>query len=1374
MEHFIQRRNKWFKFDFKSIWMLLFVTLSFIQANAQTMIPMPGYASTYPGNSRGMWFQAPVGFYITGLRVPTDVGTGNSSIHLVRLTAAPPAYPTVTTAYTTLHYSQNVSGTAIIPVNIQINSGDYIGVLGVRDNGSGTGQTSYGPTGAQSSTIGGLPITLTRLGWQGSIITGPATDLWQEVAGSLGRVEVYYSLTPPGGAGSLLPPIASFFPSQSTTASIPLDTVWINSPYDLVATSTNTSRSYWDLPNEPNLLPGYNRGPVAFTSQQYIDTAKYNQKFRYTFTRRGFWPVRLLSINTIKRDSLRDSVTKFIWVDTPNTAPKPNFFAARRKVGIGDYASLVDITSNGPYQWYWTFDPQCNLCSTPPYFNNFFAGATDQNPLFFGGDPGKFTICLQAWNDRGWDTICKKDYIEVINSINICSGSGASKSSEKEGFMFGPSGAGLSYTRSQVSGCPGFLLEPCADSIVLWVERLKMLPTDTLVIHSGTSAAAPILRKIGGSSINVLPSSVLLNGIRGGSRLFVRFQLGSGSIPVPYDSAGFSIRWEALPASYGKPTASFTVQDTIFSLQPVTYTSTSTGVLMQYSWDTDGNNIYDSTGATVSRNFLITTPSFKKICLVAYNCIGSDTVCKYVLFLPTTQRPTPRFIANKVQGFNTDTFRFTDLSLYGPSSWKWTFTPGTAQYLMGTSSTSKNPVMRFTQRTKYTVKLVATNMYGSDSVTVTDYINIGAYDEPQCLSDINLADGSIGISRVKLETGIDTSTNATAPCFQLVGGTQAANLYRGKKHAVSVTRQSTSSPMDRKVWLDFNMDGLFTNDELVLSDMNAQVLTKYDTISVSPTQRLGSTRMRVGVTYANTQLNPSVVFLGVFRDYVVNFPEDTVRPAATLNGGTTIYAEIHKPFVDPGVTAFDNIEGNISNKYELYGSVDTSKVGPNYLKYIVRDYYNNVCDTLLRTVFVVLNQTGPSLTLNPTQQMYVEVYNKYNEPGYVAKDNQGNVISNQVIIRTDLDTAKLGSYTIYYTVIDAFGLGFVAERIVTVGDTTAPTITPKSNPYVQQVGSAIDLTKVVNVNDNYWPSNFLTTTIQGTVDVNSVGTYYVKYVARDNSGNVSKEETVRIDVKDTKPPVIKLNGITPMNHEVMTSFVDPGVLTTDNYWPANTIVVTKKGSVNTNVLGTYIIWYIAKDPSGNKDSVSRTVVVKDGTKPHVDLLGVTEVNLERWKVYVDAPVALVDNYNTDAQMRSTLVTVNSLPLNGDKKPWGDGLGLFSVRYTVTDLSGNVSDEAVRKINVVEPIGLNVLNIEKLMSVYPNPSNGLINMRLADAQSQDVNIFVYDMLGKLVQTQKMSKNNLQVQELDLTSQPKGFYLLRVQSGDQVYTRKIQIN
>jgi PKD repeat protein len=1194
------------------------------------------------------------------------------------------------------------------------------------------------------------------------------------------EIEVW-NAPPPGGGGPVLPPIANFFPSQATTSSTPTDTVWINSPYDLVSTSTNATRSFWDLPGENPLLPGYARGPVANTTQQYIDTAKYNTRFRYTYKRRGFWPVRLLAVSDVKRDSLRDSVVRFIYVDTPSTTPKPNFFAARRKVGIGDFASLVDITSGGPNQWFWTFDPPCNLCTTPPYFNNFFAGQTDQNPLFFGGDPGKFTVCLQAWNDRGSDTVCKKDYIQIINSINICSGSGASKSSEQEGFMFAASGPGLSYTRTQLTGCPGFLIEPCGDSVILWVERIKMLPSDSLVIHNGTSATAPILRTIGGNNVNTLPLDILRNGIRGGSRLFVRFKLGTAGVPAGYDSAGFAIRWETLPPSYGAPVSRIQVQDTIFSLQPVVFSNTSTGVLMKYAWDTDGNNLYDSINGTVTRTFLVTAPYFRNICLVTYNCVGSDTSCKNVLFLPTSQRPTPRFDADKVQGFNTDTFRFMDKSLFGPSTWRWTFTPGTAQYLMGTSNTSKNPIMRFTQRTKYTVKLVVSNQFGVDSITKVDYVNIGAYDQPQCLSDINLADGSIGITRVRLQSGIDTAINATTPCFQIVGGTQAASMFRGSKHALEVVRPATTSPMDRKAWIDFNMDGLFTNDELVMNEMNAQNLTRIDTILVSNTQRLGSTRMRVGVTFAGTTLNPSVTFMGVFRDYVVNFPMDTVKPVMSLNGGTTVFTEINKPYAELGVTATDNIEGNISAKFETLGMVDNTKVGPNALKYIVRDLYGNVSDTLYRTVFVILNQTGPSLVLDSPSTVYVEVYNKFTEPGFTARDNQGNLINNQVIITSNLDTSILGTYSATYSVTDAFGLNVSRQRAIIVGDTTRPVVTPKSNPYVHQVGTALDVNSIVNVTDNYWPTSFITLTTQGggAVDVNKVGSYFVSYVARDNSGNLSNQVTVRIDVRDTRPPSLVLKGTNPMNWEVKTQFIDPGVTVSDNYWPAATVVVSKRGTVNVNVLGTYTIWYIATDPSGNKDSLMRTVNVLDRTAPVIDLLNVFTVNLPRWQVYVDPPIVILDNYNTDKEMRDNLllITQNSLPLNLEGKRFGDVPGLFSITYRVKDLSGNQSKEAKRTINVLPEGGVgltDVMNLDGFMSIYPNPSFGKINLRLAGSQSEPVEIMVYDMIGKLVHETQIQGNNLQANELDLTTQPKGFYLIKVQSGEKVFARKIQIN
>ncbi|MCG9879411.1 MAG: DUF5011 domain-containing protein, partial [Bacteroidia bacterium] len=534
-----------------------------------------------------------------------------------------------------------------------------------------------------------------------------------------------------------------------------------------------------------------------------------------------------------------------------------------------------------------------------------------------------------------------------------------------------------------------------------------------------------------------------------------------------------------------------------------------------------------------------------------------------------------------------------------------------------------------------------------------------------------------------------------------------------------------------------------------------------------------------GVSYAGTQLNPSVTFLGVFRDYVVSFPMDTVKPIMSMIGAKTIQTEVHKPYVDPGVTATDNIEGDISTKFETIGTVDTSKVGPNILKYIVRDLYGNVSDTLYRNVFVIINQTGPSLVLDSPTTVYVEVFNKFTEPGFTARDNQGNLINNQVVITTNMDTSVLGLYSRNYTVVDAFGLSASAQRAVIVGDSTRPVITPKGNPYVHQVGTALDVNSIVDVTDNYWPRSFITLDVQGatSVDVNKVGSYFVSFVARDNSGNVSNQVNVRIDVRDTRPPSLVLNGTNPMNWEVKTPFVDPMVTVSDNYWPAGTVVVSRKGSVNVNVLGTYTLWYIATDPSGNKDSLMRTVNVLDRTAPRIDLLNVYEVNIPRWKEYVDAPVALIDNYNTDKEMRDNglLVITNSLPKNKEGNYFADGIGVFNVTYKVKDLSGNESKTETRTINVVSAAGVNnITNFDGILSVYPNPSHGKFNLKLTSQQQENVNVSVYDMLGKLVYQTQINGNDLTANELNLMEQPKGFYILKVQTSQKISSKKLQIN
>jgi hypothetical protein len=255
-----------------------------------------------------------------------------------------------------------------------------------------------------------------------------------------------------------------------------------------------------------------------------------------------------------------------------------------------------------------------------------------------------------------------------------------------------------------------------------------------------------------------------------------------------------------------------------------------------------------------------------------------------------------------------------------------------------------------------------------------------------------------------------------------------------------------------------------------------------------------------------------------------------------------------------------------------------------------------------------------------------------------------------------------------------------------------------------------------------------------------------------------------------------------MNSEVRLSFGEPGYTLSDNYWPAATISVNTKGSPNINVLGEYTKWYIATDPSGNKDSVSRVIKVVDTTVPRVDLLNITEVNLPRWKVYSQAEidqVALIDNYNSDAQMRTptNFIRTISLPKNAQNEYFGDAPGLYGVRYKVIDLSGNVSKEVVRVINVLPegPTGVeSVLNVNSFMSIYPNPSSGIVYVRLAMPVDENISITVLDILGKEIMQFQMNKDDLQAQELNLNQHPKGFYFIKVQTGNDVFVKKIQVN
>jgi hypothetical protein len=78
------------------------------------------------------------------------------------------------------------------------------------------------------------------------------------------------------------------------------------------------------------------------------------------------------------------------------------------------------------------------------------------------------------------------------------------------------------------------------------------------------------------------------------------------------------------------------------------------------------------------------------------------------------------------------------------------------------------------------------------------------------------------------------------------------------------------------------------------------------------------------------------------------------------------------------------------------------------------------------------------------------------------------------------------------------------------------------------------------------------------------------------------------------------------------------------------------------------------------------------------------------------------------------------------------------------------------------LGINqLLNHTNSFSVYPNPTNGILNVSNTAEQ-----VLIYDILGQLLDTQ----NN--VQQINLNPYAPGFYLLSLRRGKDIERFKVQ--
>jgi hypothetical protein len=168
-------------------------------------------------------------------------------------------------------------------------------------------------------------------------------------------------------------------------------------------------------------------------------------------------------------------------------------------------------------------------------------------------------------------------------------------------------------------------------------------------------------------------------------------------------------------------------------------------------------------------------------------------------------------------------------------------------------------------------------------------------------------------------------------------------------------------------------------------------------------------------------------------------------------------------------------------------------------------------------------------------------------------------------------------------------------------------------------------------------------------------------------------------VGDTTPPVITLNGSSTMSVVLNSSFTDPGASAHDNF--DGFMVVTASGTVNTSVLGTYIITYTATDTAQNTATTTRTVhVVESGnststpptstsTMPIITLNGASVFEVLLNTEFVDPGATATDNEDGTLTVTAT-GTVNT-----------NALGDYTVTYSATDSNNNTAT-TTRTVRVV--------------------------------------------------------------------------------------------
>ena len=291
-------------------------------------------------------------------------------------------------------------------------------------------------------------------------------------------------------------------------------------------------------------------------------------------------------------------------------------------------------------------------------------------------------------------------------------------------------------------------------------------------------------------------------------------------------------------------------------------------------------------------------------------------------------------------------------------------------------------------------------------------------------------------------------------------------------------------------------------------------------------------------------------------------------------------------------------------------------------------------------------------------------------------------------------------------------------------------------------------------------SNATTATLNITGVTEGMNNYQYRCYLTNTEGNTTSNTVIlTTDTENPVPDVTPLSNVTAECE--ITTLTAPTA--SDNC--AGTVTGTHDATLPITTQGTTEVTWTYDDGNANTVTQVQNVIIADVTDPTITCIENQTINLEIGQTTYTVSTTEFDPATTDDNCGIASVE-NDFNNTGTLASESLPTGTTTIIWTVTDNAGNTAT-----CNFDITVNANTTAIETLkqngISIYPNPTKGLLNFDFVNNNIQKISIL--NLSGKTI-VEKTS-NILAKESFNIQDFKSGVYLISIQTYNDVITTKI---